>query len=778
MSNVYLEQVKTIQFEISSNCNAACPGCVRFIPVSVSGDPTWIEKNVFLDIDVFRKLIDDGVEMGVDRVEFCGTIDDPVMHPRFLEMLQHCVDHELVIRVHSNAGARKPEYWSEMAHILSPRSHKAQVNFSIDGLEDTNHLYRRNTNWDKIMANAQAFIDAGGHAVWQYLVFPWNEHQTKKAAGLAHVMGFQQFKSRHDRSDASKIDHDNFEESVKKLFPVTRNGVWQKYVDKLDEKSQDDEIRCHTQGENMIFVAHTGEVWPCCFLHNGNYRSAGLMPEYRRRFLDHYEEGWNNLYKHDIKTIMQHEFFQNDLVKSWENKKHGTGKFDRISRCTETCGKKVLKNRPIGQGKKVALKVNEDTPQIKQPTDSPTFCVLPWIHVNSSVAGKYRPCCNSNAAFSKRDDEMSFEEAFHSKEMYAIRQAMVNGEKPEACRVCWDREEQGAHSFRKTYNEYKFKEFINPNATQEIKYLDLRFDNGCNLGCRMCDPSSSNRVQDAVDWFHDREKQLPNHWKIFTGKRSDEYNQFLSNRRRKFVLESLPTLRVFKVTGGEPFMSQDFSDVLDAAIDSGDCEHIRLLITTNGTKFTNKILDKLEYFEGLDFNISVDGIGPTYDYIRWPFNWDKWHERMETLLEWADRKKYYQRNFVIRTSTLISAYNWLNVAELYKHLYSYTDKYPWLHDLDYVPKVDFNLGLRPEDSELSAKWLPDHILDEGLRRWEQTNNRQVEEIRTYVNTHRGRQDPEKHEQFMYITKALDEQRNQSYECLDPLLVKWMKKLDG
>ena len=43
----YLESVKKIQFEISSNCNAECPGCVRFLPVSVGKDPNWLKKNVF-----------------------------------------------------------------------------------------------------------------------------------------------------------------------------------------------------------------------------------------------------------------------------------------------------------------------------------------------------------------------------------------------------------------------------------------------------------------------------------------------------------------------------------------------------------------------------------------------------------------------------------------------------------------------------------------------------------------------------------------------------------
>ncbi len=127
MTQVYLKQVKTVQFEISSNCNAACPGCVRFLPVSLADDNQWLEKNVFLSTEVYSSILRGLFDQGLQRVEFCGTIDDPIMHPDFLDMLEIAASMGLNIKVHTNAGARTPEYFGEMARILQTTRQQCQL---------------------------------------------------------------------------------------------------------------------------------------------------------------------------------------------------------------------------------------------------------------------------------------------------------------------------------------------------------------------------------------------------------------------------------------------------------------------------------------------------------------------------------------------------------------------------------------------------------------------------------------------------------------------------
>lgn len=70
------------------------------------------------------------------------------------------------------------------------------VVFSIDGLEDTNHIYRRNTNFKKIMDNARAYIETGASAHWDMLVFEHNKHQVQQCRDMAMELGFNWFRSK------------------------------------------------------------------------------------------------------------------------------------------------------------------------------------------------------------------------------------------------------------------------------------------------------------------------------------------------------------------------------------------------------------------------------------------------------------------------------------------------------------------------------------------------------------------------------------------------------
>src|SRR5262249_44436596 len=110
-----------------------------------------------------------------------------------LSILQYLrrANPDICLGLHTNGSARSVEWWSELARIL-PHG-KGYVRFGIDGLETTNHLYRRNTKWDTVMRNVKAFIAAGGNAEWDFLVFRHNEHQVDEARALARELGFTLF---------------------------------------------------------------------------------------------------------------------------------------------------------------------------------------------------------------------------------------------------------------------------------------------------------------------------------------------------------------------------------------------------------------------------------------------------------------------------------------------------------------------------------------------------------------------------------------------------------
>ena len=107
----------------------------------------------------------------------CGTLGDPIASKYIDELVSICVEKRFAIRIHTNGSLKTTKWWSELATELKEVDHA--VIFGIDGLEDVHELHRQGTSFVKIIDNATAFIQAGGVAEWQFLLFTHNKHQAK-----------------------------------------------------------------------------------------------------------------------------------------------------------------------------------------------------------------------------------------------------------------------------------------------------------------------------------------------------------------------------------------------------------------------------------------------------------------------------------------------------------------------------------------------------------------------------------------------------------------------
>jgi len=350
---IYLDSARKIQFELSSMCNLLCLGCVRTDTANFSEKKEFILNKNYLSKETFLKIISAKEFESVTHLEFCGTIDDPLMHPEFLEFLDFAstVGRYNII-IHTNASLRNVAYWKKLAAVLK-KNYNHMLKFSIDGLEDTNHLYRQNTTWSKIMENAETFINEGGRAFWQYLIFPWNEHQITQAKELSVNMGFCQFASRHDRSLITSLGLDVVQQ--RKNAIADRHIPVSSLIDINNnlKNTVNNDICCNNKEKKMYFISFDSKLWPCCFMQNGLITNdQGKMDILLKRLYEVYgSDKWNDISENSISDILKHEFYVNDLVASWKSTEHGFGKEDRIYRCTEVCSVKNLEKLPIGNYK-------------------------------------------------------------------------------------------------------------------------------------------------------------------------------------------------------------------------------------------------------------------------------------------------------------------------------------------------------------------------------------------------------------------------------------------
>ena len=273
-----LTNIKEIHIEPTSLCNAECPQCAR----NILG--TGLNPNIrlgSLSIDWFKETFTRDNITNIDKIFFCGNVGDPCATPDLLQIVAYLksIKPNIVLGANTNGSLKTRIWFKELGHLLNgPLDYLV---FSIDGLEDTNHIYRKNTNWSKIMENAEAYISTGASAHWDMLVFHHNRHQVESAKQMAKQMGFTWFRSKStDRWDTYPI--------TESLEPAE---IYQK------PNYQTTNPICEKNRDSSMFIDYTGKVWPCCHMAEAYLNTIGqelhsdikqfsnteLMTEYQNR---------------------------------------------------------------------------------------------------------------------------------------------------------------------------------------------------------------------------------------------------------------------------------------------------------------------------------------------------------------------------------------------------------------------------------------------------------------------------------------------------------------
>lgn len=305
------KDVKRIHFELSSFCNARCPNCPR----NVDGGytiPGLIQTSI--TTDKFKKIVSPTLLEQLEMFNFCGNYGDPMFCKDLPEILEYISNHNpnCYVEIHTNGGYHQPDWWISLAE-KAKKIHRCSVIFSVDGLEDTNHLYRRDVDWKSLINNATSFIDHGGSAVWEFLIFGHNEHQIENAKEMSKQLKFSQFVTkrafgfqRHDswsstmrvvdkngkfeyliHEPTNKNNKNKFYNSAEKNkgtydFP---KSLYENIIDhhttdfeKIYNKQFPDSeketcISCYSVDTKEIYIDSTGTVYPCCWLGHASQKT-------------------------------------------------------------------------------------------------------------------------------------------------------------------------------------------------------------------------------------------------------------------------------------------------------------------------------------------------------------------------------------------------------------------------------------------------------------------------------------------------------------------------
>ncbi len=404
----------------------------------------------------------------------------------------------------------------------------------------------------------------------------------------------------------------------------------------------------------------------------------------------------------------------------------------------------------------------------------------PFTGLATREDGAVKVCCRSHPIGFIQDQ--SLEEIWNGDNMKRIRKQVLTGYRPPECEPCFSLEDQGVESLRLrhvngTIPEARIKLYpmavnkMNDDYTMpfEVPTMQIKLNNLCNLKCRMCNPTDSTSWNDwqEVEEFYDKEnnfisenvRKLNLIKKPYLDKFEDNPNWWDSFEKL------LPYFRRVEFAGREPLMDPQHYRILDMLKPYG--KDIEIKYATNGTTFGIKggrnVHEYWPYFRSVAVNISIDGIGTVYDYIRGNGNWD---EVVQNIQEF--KKIPNVSRIVGAVAVQVS-----NVLTLDKMIECFLD------ELDIV----FYTNMVKYPSQLSIQVLPKYLKLLAIQRLEFVKERVPEfryvkqnpillnltlgQIEGVINYIKAVDQSDKWEECIEFNKKLDASRNQSFETVTP-----------
>lgn len=339
--------VCSLQFDITSHCNARCGACVR----NKDGDEVRAEVSLdHFDVDLWNRIASEDTRgWFIKDLTLNGNWGDPMMHPKLVEMLDTFAHYhpEAELYLHTNGSMRTEKFWNDLATSCRKFANHVVV-FAVDGLEDTHSIYRRKTNFNKIVDNIKAFTANKGRANVTMTQFEHNKHQVKEVEALAEECGAIMFNLRESHADKMHIElgADSYDivssdatEPYNKIFEASDNtslsdtrdyNIMVEAKQFIEERGIHPDSKCPWYMDRQVQIDPWGIVWPCCHLS-----LFGLdIPEHD--ILKDADESLyrardeNNLHNDSLTSILQNEWWEETLSDAVEKAEW--------NQCRKTCG--------------------------------------------------------------------------------------------------------------------------------------------------------------------------------------------------------------------------------------------------------------------------------------------------------------------------------------------------------------------------------------------------------------------------------------------------------
>jgi len=238
-----IHQRPRLQIEPTTRCVLGCPACSRTVFSKTLNRPyPKYDQNV----SDLHNFLDCEKGDAIKTLSLCGDHGDSIYYPNLFEMLDRFAYKD--IELYTAGSHQTKQFWTKLANRLSEQD---VIFFSIDGLEDTNSIYRINSDWKSIMLGLDIMVSSPARVIWDLNVFSFNENQLKDIKDFALNKGAEFRCKKTPRHGGEK------------LVPTNTSYIdTSAMFNKINNKDISITPKCSEEHQ----ISAMGYYWPCGYI--------------------------------------------------------------------------------------------------------------------------------------------------------------------------------------------------------------------------------------------------------------------------------------------------------------------------------------------------------------------------------------------------------------------------------------------------------------------------------------------------------------------------------
>jgi len=195
-----------------------------------------------------------------------------------------------------------------------------------------------------------------------------------------------------------------------------------------------------------------------------------------------------------------------------------------------------------------------------------------------------------------------------------------------ACYKCQHMESRGQQSPRMRVNALPDRFGFSPNDQPgDITAIEFQFDAECNGACLICGPDNSTTWQKYISTDGKEIKKI-----------IDISNEITRSSRLDVVKKVIKFDKIRSITflGGEPLKSDFHLTIIEEINKVKNLNDLSLTYVTNGSmRPSSEVIELWKKCKSVQINVSVDGIGEHFNYLRWPLQWHQVCDNIRFILD-------------------------------------------------------------------------------------------------------------------------------------------------